>query len=319
MLDEEARLLAEIVITGCRGEVKQQIIRVTGSGIRQAGSTLEPMLDLAQHLRRPPDSEIPALLAERALHDPSHGVRLQAFRQLSSFSRSEQARSTAEQLLDAPSAGLRLEAGRLLLRASPERSASAARELSKLVTRRDVDSSIRRSALEALTASSHRQAAIPMMLEILRRPSDEPPVVRRAALEGLVRAEAREELLEIQPAGWAEAEALARGLGCFDISAQPRLLQLLEHSEDRVRMAAVDSLGRVGDSGSIAALRQVAGKDTLFKSALARAAEQAIGEIKSRSGGFQRGEISLVAVAPLEGAVSQAGDPEAGGEISLTP
>ena len=187
------------------------------------------------------------------------------------------------------------------------------------MSQRHVDSSIRRSALEALADSGNLRSAVPAMLDILQRPDEEPPVVRSAALEGLVRAGAKGELLQLQPVGPAEAEALARGLGRFDASAQPRLLQLLEHPQDRVRLAAAGSLGRVGDLGSIAALRRAAGEDRMFKTPMARAAERAIGEIKSRSGGSQRGEISLVAVAPLEGAISQADGAETGGEISLTP
>ena len=83
-------------------------------------------------------------------------------------------------------------------------------------------------------------------------------------------------------------------------------------------MAAAKSLGEVGDSKAVAALRQIAGHDRLFKSYLARQAEQAIESIKSRSGGSQQGEISIITVAPLEGAVSAADDTEAGGEVSLT-
>ncbi|MCG8457454.1 MAG: HEAT repeat domain-containing protein [Holophagales bacterium] len=320
VLGDEARRLTEIVITGSNGVVEHETIRVSFRDIRQAGSILEPMLDLAKHLRRTQDSEIPVLLAERALHDSSQGVRLQAFRQLSSsLPHSERALSTAEQLLDTPSASLRLEACHVLLQAGPERSVPAAEMLVELAARRHVDSSIRRSALEALTGSRHRQLAIPAILEILRRADEELPVIRRAALEGLFRAGANKELLEIQPVGTADAEVLARGLGGLDTSAQPRLVQLLEHPDDRVRVAAASSLARVGDLDAIAVLRRVAGTGTLFKSAVAREAEHAIREIKSRSGGSQRGEISMVAVAPLEGAVSQADGAEAGGEVSLTP
>ena len=124
-------------------------------------------------------------------------------------------------------------------------------------------------------------------------------------------------MLEVEIEGEAEAEILARGLGRFDASVQPRLLRLLKDSSDRVLLAVVKSLGEVGDPGAIRHLREVAGQDRLFKSALAREAERAIESIKDRSDGSQQGEISIVAVEPLEGAVSPSGDSEPGGEISL--
>lgn len=316
VLGDEARRLTEIVVTGAEGEVKDLSILSALSGIRHARSSLETMIDLAQTLRRPRDEDLPGLLAQRALEDSSRGVRLQAFRRLAwSYSSTDEARDTAETLLGAHGAGLRLEAARVLLQ-DRERGEQASEVLQDLATRVHVDSSLRREAVETLSHSNYRHAAIPTMAALLDSSKREPPPVRRAALEALVQTRAEQELLAVQPADAAEAELLARGLGFLDVSAQPRLVELLDHPEDRVRREVAVALGRVGDLGAVASLRKLAGTGSLFRSAVARAAESAISDIQNRSGGSQAGEISLVAVAPLQGAVSPIVARE-GGEVSL--
>lgn len=316
VLGDEARRLTEIVVSGVDGGVKNMTLGATLSGIQQAPGFLETMIDLAQLLRRPRDKELPQLLAQRALEDSSRGVRLQAFRRLaSSFYRTGEARDTAETLLDVHSSGLRLEAACVLLD-DPDRGERASTALQDLATRQHVDSSIRRQAVETLSLSNYRHAAIPMMAALLDSSRHEPPTVRRAALEGLVQTRAKNELLAVQPASAAEAELLASGLGFLDVEAQARLVQLLDHPEDRVRREAAVALGRVGALGAVAPLRKVAGPGSLFRSAVARAAESAISDIQNRAGGSQAGEISLVAVEPLQGAVSPA-DAGEGGEVSL--
>ena len=316
VLGDDARRLVEIVVSGADGEVKSRKLSATVNGIQNAPSSLDSMIDLAQVLRRPKDDELAAMLAERALEDSSRGVRLQAFRRLSwSFSRSEPARATAEQLLDAHDAFLRLEAGRVLLN-DVDRGERASAALQDLATRQRVDSSIRREAVETLAHSNYRHDAIPTLAALLNPLKREAPTVRRAALEGLVQTRAKDELLAVQPVNAAEAELLASGLGFLDVDSQPRLMELLEHAEDRVRREAAVALGRVGDLGAVGALRKVAGSGSLFRSAVARAAESAISDIQSRAGGSQAGEISLVAVEPLQGAVSPVVARE-GGEVSL--
>lgn len=130
-------------------------------------------------------------------------------------------------------------------------------------------------------------------------------------------AGAKDDLLKVQTDGEVEAELLARALARFDSSIQPRLLQLLEEAGDRTRLAAMRSLGQVGDLEAIRHLRRIADQDRFFESALAQQAEDAINEIKGRFEGSQRGEISISEVEPLEGAVSPSDDSESGGEVSL--
>ena len=320
VLGDEARRLTEIVVSGSGGEVKSSTLSGTVSHVRNVPSSLDSMIDLAQVLRRPRDTELPSLLAQRALEDSSRGVRLQAFRRLTwTFPGAEETRATAETLLDAPGAVLRLESARVLLH-DQDRGERASKTLQDLAARHHVDSSLRREAVETLAQSNHRHGAVPTFASLLESPRPEPPPVRRAALEALVQTRSGNELLAVQPADESEAELLARGLGFIDVSAQPRLLELLDHAEDRVRREAAVALGRVGDLNAVASLRKVAGSGSLFRSAVARSAESAITDIQARAGGSQAGEISLVAVEPLQGAVSTAGadaGSSEGGEVSL--
>ena len=226
LLGPDARRLTEIMVTGWDGALKKGTLTASYKEIRDTASTLDTLLDLAQLLRQPPYAELPGLLKERACHDPSSAVRFQAFRRLtSSTSFREEAIEAAVTLLSSPAPFLKLEACRLLLRLSPVQSDRAAKELVALVAQRQGDASARCSALETLTKSRYLASAIPAMSEILRRP--DAPLVRAAALEGLIRSGAKEELLEIQLDGEAEAEILARGLARFGSFAQPRLLEIL--------------------------------------------------------------------------------------------
>lgn len=226
------------------------------------------------------------------------------------------ARSVAEKLLGVRDAALGLEAGRSLLDV-PAHSAAAAKTLIRIAASQHLDPAPRVSALEALAESRERPAALPTMAEILRRPGDHADV-RAAALDGLVEARHSAELSAVQPASDAEALRLAEGLGNLDGSAQDRLRELLVFPSGRVRAAAAASLGRVGDVSSVGALHGLV-EDGFLKSAEAKAAAEAIEQIKAREGASQAGEISVVAVEPLEGAVSPVDADEDGGEVSLTP
>ncbi|MEO1366511.1 MAG: hypothetical protein AAFX50_05005, partial [Acidobacteriota bacterium] len=197
-----------------------------------------------------------------------------------------------------------------------ERAAAAAKTLIRIASGQHLDPGPRVSALEALAASRERSAALPTMAEILRRPED-PADVRMAALDGLIEARHSAELLAVDPANDAEALRLAEALGSLDGAAQGRLRELLVFPSGRVRAAAATSLGRVGDVASLGALHGLA-EDGLLKSAEARAAEEAMARIKAREGASQDGEVSVVAVRPLDGAVSPVDADDDGGEVTLT-
>lgn len=342
LLGKEARRLTLIVVDK-GGTVANRRIRCTVPTLKHVADMLDPMLDLAKELRRPKPEEIPALLARRALEEPFTGVRLQAFRKLaSSYYRSDELLETARALADTWEASLQLEACRVLLRERVSlhggdegrvEGARAADELMKLVAAGHVDTSVRRSALESVARSPFWEDHVPAMAELVREAGEEPPEVRRAAISGLTRARALEPLLKVEPGDdVGEAETLARSLGSLgDAAAQPRLLDFLGHPDDRVRLAAAEALGAVGDAGAVEALRNATPVGVLAKLTLRRAVNTAIARIQDRLGGSQGGEISLTTLSPLEGAVSPTSDArgrsvggaaagdddELGGEVSL--
>ncbi|MEM8932993.1 MAG: hypothetical protein AAGE94_17540, partial [Acidobacteriota bacterium] len=198
LLGDEARRLTEIVVSGWNGELKRKVLSASYKKIEDTASTLETVLDLAQRLRQPAPHELPKLLMERAGHDPSSPVRLQALRRLaSSTAFRKEALATAETLLDSSSDALKLEACRLLVGSNSDKRDLAAKDLAGLATWHWVDSSVRRSALEALGESRYQRSAIATMGQLLRQP-DTPPRIRSTALDGLIRAGARRELLEVR-------------------------------------------------------------------------------------------------------------------------
>lgn len=328
LLDEETRRQIEILVVHGAGSLSGGTLRRSVPTIQQAAQPLRAMLELAARLRSPSDKELPDLLARQALEGGSLGVRLQAFRRLrTSFPRSEILSETARKLRTTWDVPMRLEACRVLLRKPAPEGAGAAEELMKLAQRDHIDSSSRRSALEWVARSIFRKEHVPSFAKLLRDRDGAPPEVRIAALEALARSEALPELLSAPlPDDAAEAEALAGCLGRLgEAAAQPRLLQLLRHSRDTVRAAAAEALGAVGDARAVEPLRE-ASSGVLGKLALGREADSAIARIQARLGGAQAGEISMVPVGPLEGAVSRADDRGAskrqvvsnGGEVSLT-
>ncbi|MEM1176956.1 MAG: hypothetical protein AAGM22_01325 [Acidobacteriota bacterium] len=316
VLGDEARRLAFFVISTKGGELQNSRLTVNFKGLPDVRSTLESMLQLAERLRWPQPNEIPVLLAERALNDDSFGVRLEAFRQLTtSFPRSDRTLFTAEQLLRAHSADLRLEASLVLLRTSSKHSERAAETLVELVKRRHVAAASRRAGLAALASSRHRETTIPLMADILRG-ADQDPSIRSAALEGLFQAKAHDELLKVRPVGAEECERLAQMLRRVGVAAEPQLLELLHHPEDSVRLATIKSLEHVGGRTALAPLHEVSESGTFFDGKVARAARGALETIQRRIGGPQGGEISIAAVSPLDGALSPT-KASKGGEVSF--
>ncbi|MEM1181821.1 MAG: HEAT repeat domain-containing protein [Acidobacteriota bacterium] len=315
VLSHRARGAAKALIQR-EGYVDRRRIRVPLDSLGQAQSRLESMLALAKLLSRPSSDDIPKLLANQALRDRSSAVRLRAFRQLlqSQHFRPSELFELAEELLGTRDPELGYEASRVLL-SRPERHEGALKTMGKLASAQHIASEIRIAAVERLAESKYRSEAVPSLLKILGRPNDH-SYVRIAALEGLIKAGEKDELLAFSPVNAHEAQQLADALGRFD-AAQPRLLELLGHSSGRVRAAAATSLGEVGDIEAMAPLHEVA-EGGFLKAGEARAASAAMEKIKARTGTSQRGEISMVSLSPLEGAVSQS-DEEEGGEVSLTP
>ena len=325
VLDDTTRALVLRLLNGPAGRVLERKIVTPLGRLQEAPAKLRQALDLAHSLRRPTDEELPGLLSQRALEDSSREVCLRAFETLvSSYGRDETTLATAVQLRASRRSALRLAAARMLVRGSQDHGPRAAEELANLARRRFLDLATRREALKSLAATPFRATLVAAVVEMLKGPAWEPAELRCQALDALVKAAAKDELLAVELSDDpSEAETFAFGLARLRCAAgQPRLLELLDHEEDRVREAAAHALGAVGDLAAVGPLRQLTTSGTLFQSSLARAAESSILLIQARAGGAQAGEISLVELEPLEGAVSRAKDSEAregshGGEVSL--
>ncbi|MEO1370179.1 MAG: HEAT repeat domain-containing protein, partial [Acidobacteriota bacterium] len=220
-------------------------------------------------------------------------------------------------LLGAPSPSLRFEAARTLIKAHPDRSDAAVRVLVELAPERSVDAYTRRVAIALLSKAERFAESTPVLAEILDRPDDD-QTVRSAALEGLRRAEAFDEIVGVRPVNVREARTLLTLYRRIGHAAQPRLLELLTVDDEEARDIAIDTLRRVGDLDAIPALHGVAESGTLWSAAAARAARRAIDEITDRLGGTQSGELSVVRLEPLDGALSPTNGSEEGGELSLS-
>lgn len=326
LLHFQTRRAAEKVVYDHSGRVEGGRIKVSVDSIRTVPRLLEPVLDLAELLRRPPVQELPQLLSRSARTDPSPGYRRQAFRHLAKeFYGAPDVLPTARVLLEEPLPELRFEAARSLLDAGETEDRERAEdELVDLASRRNLKVLLRCRALEQLVRSGRSDVAVRVAAGQLADRGEDPEI-RRAAIVTLGHAKAMEELLALVPASGEkdleaeEAEVLATALGqCSDVRAQPRLLGLLEAPDDGVRIAAANALASAGDARAVPALRHAAESPSQRESPFARAAEDAILQIQQRLGGRQAGEISITVTEGLEGAVSPAEDSGRGGEVSLT-
>lgn len=329
LLDEKARRAAEEIVLDFDGRVVDGKIVFHVKRIHVVSAVIDTLLEFAESLRRPSSDDLPPRLARNALDDPSKSFRLQAFRQLArEFSAAAEVVSTARKLLRDPYDELRLEAARVLLDRDADllHRVRAVEVLCRLAEGSDSGVGLRRSALDALVGTEASVEATSIASAILKD-RGQPREMRLHALVVLARAKAVHELLAVQTVlDGVEGGRLARALGrCGDVAAQPRLVELMSHRDEHVRMLAIDALGAVGDAGAVHPLRWLAGEKTLIQTPLARRVEEAVLQIRHRLGGTQAGEISIVDPEPLEGAVSVAGDGGGsseelrGGEVSLAP
>lgn len=327
LLKTSTRRAAESVVLDLDGRVTEGKIVVQVKEVHAVPQVIGPVLHLARVLRRPSSNDIPRRLANNAKSDSSKALRFHSFLQLvREFSGAPEVLPTACQLLKDQHDELRLEAANVVLGRDddPLHRVRAAEVLSSLAARGDVGVGLRRSALDTMVRTEVSEQATTIALGILRD-LGEPREMREHALVVLAHAKAVPELLALQTVfDGAERARLAWALGrSDDVAAQPRLLELLSHADEHVRMSAIEALGAVGDARAVLSLRQAAGEKTLIQTPLAQAVEDAVLQIRLRLGGSQAGEISIVGTETLEGAISTTkddGDKSAeearGGEIS---
>lgn len=310
LLSVDARRAVEKVVLTFDGKVEDGKIEVAVGKVEMVPKVLRPMLRLAELLHRPSSRELPARLAQHALEDPARGFRLQAFRQLAQeFYGTDELRNTARLLVGEEHLELRVEAAGILLHSGSEEDRNLGAEtLTSLAGRTGGEIWLRRLALERLLRGAPAALTAEFALGMVRR-LNTPPELRRSALGALIAVRAVDELLALEPGEYRflERADVARGLGtCGDPRAQPRLLEFLEYPNEAVRIAAARSVGAVGDLKAVPALRRAAGSRALLKSELARVAGQSVTQIQERAGFAQAGEVALVTVETLVGAVSPA-------------
>lgn len=327
LLHDDVRRLVEAIVTDHSGMIKNGSLRAFVANLHQDPALLEPLLDLAEKLRRPSSNDVPPLLARNALEDPAPEFRRLAFCQLAKeFPNAAEARAVAETFLDADFPEHRWEAARYLLSHMPDGHEGATDELEALVELPKRGVSLRARSLGVLARFEKPDLAIRLATSILD--GDEPWEMRLAAIDALVRTKALEELLEVRPTLEPnELVVLARGLGEIgDGRAQEALLSMLERPYEDLQIAAAQALGLVGNARAVPALRDAVAyyRDRLTYQSkdVTQAAEDAVARIQHRLGGEQGGELSITSVEPLQGAVSpvEEGEPPdipEGGEVSL--
>lgn len=315
LLDPDVRALARELVTKYRGSTGQSVMRAEVPRAKQIDGALRTQLELAGHLQRQWSLDLAGRLRQVAGRDDFIDLRQQALGALRrTFERMQPNGPGRRPWPVAPNLFIRLNAAAHLLYLPGDGRAAGV----ELIRRTLLDTSIppvaRRTALDLLLDESDRDAARPVLEEWLATPI-EPAELRRAAIQACARRRVPGPLLRIDTATDEDAaEVVDALLELSGAEALPSYLEALGHEYPWARAAAARALGRVGDLDTIPAL--VAALDTDDRK-VRRAVDRAILSIKDRFGAVQSGEVSIVAVEPLEGALS-AVDEGGGGEVSLS-
>ena len=313
------------VVSGAEGVVRALLDAETRSALRRLGTfTLErgrlerdvprkeeerlaerlaQTLDVARRLRAP-DPLLPRL-ARVVRDDYRPGVRLAVLRFLVATRARQEVREALRPLLKDDHEEVRLQAAiqmgeeglvalRGLLRAADERC--AARAIAHLCTALAVPEIL--GLLQADVADRRLHAAQASVEALGGRVGD----TACRALDGVLSA---------APAALAVAAARTLATATPPAPTAERVLaeRGLVHTDERVRLAAADGLGRVGSVAAVLPLHEAAAR---HGGALRRAAGQAVAAIQSRLIGAAPGQLTVAAEAG--GALSLA---PAGGEVSL--
>ncbi|MEM1180134.1 MAG: HEAT repeat domain-containing protein [Acidobacteriota bacterium] len=305
-----ARLVPEywIQIKGTRLEARVKSLDAVADALKQ----LTALADRLPHIH---DSDIPKRLKERATGDDPVALRFQALRALREFYlHAPESAAAARILLDSPYSDLRIAATTILLRRTGEVQQEGIETILQTLLNTDIPESTRRQVLDLLIDESDRTAAAPVLKAWLATPIPEPEL-RRAAIRACARRVVLEPLLDLVVEGADEHLLLIESLSEIgDRAAQPRLLEELRHSSDRVRAAAASALIPLGDTSALAPLGEALA--ACGDPAARRRVAEAIESIQRRLGVAQAGEMSIVPLDSLEGSLSRADGPE-GGEVSL--
>lgn len=317
VLDGPTRRQVEWLVRQHGGTVRGGSLRLSVSRIAEAGPALQRALDLAALLRRVPVRDVAERLAAGAREDRVFQVRTRKLKLLlERYGATAFAEELARESLESPLADVRFVSARRLLQGHGTTRDRAAEALADLARTKAVASSIRRGAFEVLSRRPEsRESAVRLLEELL---DDDTASIRQAAMKEMGRLRHRpgvEALTRLAAkASPQEAVLVARTLEEIgDPSGRPALRDLLRAPDEPVRTAAARALGVVGGLEEVEPLLRVAEG----RGGTARAARLAVESIQARAGGRQAGELSLVELDPLEGAVSTVSD-AVGGELSLS-
>lgn len=292
VLSEEARALVAQYIREDKGIVKDGDVSCTRAGHERDGNKLEArvvrMVRVAEAMSIR-EREIPERLAQNVEQDPSAGVRHRNLDYLTRFfRRSPAAERACEKALTDASPRVRLLAGRTI-------GGRGMTTLEALVQDPDVPRDVAAKAFEILAERLPRADLEKRTLEVLRSPNDALVIHALAVTE-------KERFLSARPRvmGLLEGRrppviaAAARTMGIMeDPRTTTRLVGLLDHEDDAVKIAACEGLGRGGSIDAVETLLEHS--KGLFKNAtLKNAARAAIEAIQGRVGGADGGRLSVV-------------------------
>ncbi|MEO1086941.1 MAG: HEAT repeat domain-containing protein, partial [Acidobacteriota bacterium] len=316
VLDPDVRRLATRLVTSYRGSVNHSVMRAEVLHKKHVDEALQTQLELAGHLQRQWSLDLSGRLQQVAEHDDFVDFRRKALAALRrAFEHTQPDGPGRRPWPVSPNLFIRLNAAAHLLYLPGDGRAAGVELIRKTLLDTSIPPIARRTALDLLLDESDRDAARPVLEAWLATPI-EPAELRRAAIQACARRRVPGPLLRLDISTDEDAaqvvDALLEVLGA---EAKPSFLQALRHEYPWARAAAARALGRTGDLDAIPAL--VAALDTDDREAR-RAADQAILSIKDRFGAVQSGEVSIVAVEPLEGALSAVGEDTVGGEVSLS-
>ncbi|MEM1180132.1 MAG: hypothetical protein AAGM22_17455 [Acidobacteriota bacterium] len=316
LVDPRARELARRLVTDMRGSSTGSVMRAEVTEAEEVAGALDVMRELAQVLQRQSSLDLASRLQQAAAGDDALDLRSHALDRLTVEFRRVRPHGPADRewpISQATAVRLR-GAAFLLYLPGPGRTAGL-----DLIRRTILDAGLppeeREAALDLLLDESDRSAAGPILEEWMAQPI-EPWTLRRAAILACGRRRILGPLLTLSPADDRNALDVVQALDAVaDVTAQPQLIAALGHDSQAVPSAAAAALGRFGNLDAVPALGAALEAADPRQSQLRTSLEDALYAIQDRFGQSQAGELSIVALEPLEGSLSRI-DPEAGG-VSL--
>lgn len=308
LLDSTTRKLVSQHVVGEGAKVSGgEITHSKTNAIKEVPRLVKGFVLLARRLDIQP-SEIPARLSANALKDPLSSVRLRNLTLLQErFRSSEVAASTSTALLDDSHPSIRLAAAMFL-------GSEGLRVVREIAETRRALIDVRIKALQHLERAARPEDLIEIASTLL---TENDLRLKRMGISSLGGLKHRPSLQSIIALLGTEDDATTLVIikaieNIGDSSAEAALIGLLDHPNNRVKIAAIEALAKVG---TITAVEPLHGLTRRL--GLKRSARVAIDSIQSRLGDVESGRLSLAPAIDSDGGLSLAGDPEKAGGLSL--